>query len=263
MTKKFYAFILLFIVAITAAHAQRTVDLRIDTSWLYTSPGVHQNVTPYTQVIHDGVTPYTYMVRLTNLGPDDLKKDDTVLVKFGYGATGKITILSDTMMAMGKAMGVFAYNGSNPWVPFPVPPGKSIPFTDTVNWCDSVGLIAAVGNTPAVDPDPTNNYRCVLIKRSSSMWAVSVNEASLNENNLTIFPNPATESFTITFEAGATGNATVTLRDMTGKTVYTNTLTNASGTVTHSVDVGHLPSGLYTTELRYNDQTLVRKLTIQ
>ncbi len=86
-------------------------------------------------------------------------------------------------------------------------------------------------------------------KDSSTVTTVVSDQCSLTTSigkapdkgmSMKLFPNPADQQLQLDLGAEATG--TVTIRDMVGKVVHTESVNNA----THRLNVSQLPSGLYT-----------------
>ncbi|NCX95577.1 MAG: T9SS C-terminal target domain-containing protein [Chitinophagia bacterium] len=64
-------------------------------------------------------------------------------------------------------------------------------------------------------------------------------------NPLTIYPNPATSSFTLEYGATATGDAIITITDEKGKVVSTQKVNKSSAMLKHTQDVSKLAKGIY------------------
>ena len=85
-------------------------------------------------------------------------------------------------------------------------------------------------------------------------------ESINNSNNLSIYPNPASEILNISIakEIDLT-NATVSLVDVSGKQVL-NQLIQSTETVIH---INHLPNGIYLLNVRLNNEiSTFKKITI-
>ena len=64
-----------------------------------------------------------------------------------------------------------------------------------------------------------------------------------DKSKLTLYPNPAESTSTLTFNLPDNGNTTITIRDITGKVIITSTSYLQSGTYKYQMPV--LQSGLY------------------
>ncbi|WP_276135268.1 T9SS type A sorting domain-containing protein [Polluticoccus soli] len=268
MIKLLYAFSLLFIASITTVHAQRTADVALQLRQVSAPNNKNSldTMTPYQTLIHDGKTVYYMYWSVVNLGPDTIYTADSIYVKLGWRAS-KSDVLLVPNIAPGEAFGIIPASIVAPStlvgaVVLQPPHNMPIPSTDTLNWCDSLVIIAGASHSALIDPNMANNRSCtpIIVKTE---WPVSVNDVSLQEHGFTIYPNPATGYVTIKLNERLTADATITLRDIVGKPVYSHLLKGTSGTVTHSFNVAHLPPGLYTAELHYNDRTIIQKFSIQ
>ncbi|MFK7949686.1 MAG: phospholipase D-like domain-containing protein [Saprospiraceae bacterium] len=60
-----------------------------------------------------------------------------------------------------------------------------------------------------------------------------------------IFPNPVQETINLTIDSETVTETTIAIIDMTGKTVYTETLNNIQGQTTHQINATNLTKGTY------------------
>lgn len=111
------------------------------------------------------------------------------------------------------------------------------------------------------DPDESNNSSCASITRKKSTSGIS------NTNNrittLNTYPNPANN--TVNFEvATVQGNAVITVKDITGRTVMTQDfgVQNANNNKTFTFDVANLTNGMYFIQFDNGTNTAVSKLTV-
>jgi hypothetical protein len=88
-------------------------------------------------------------------------------------------------------------------------------------------------------------------------------EEASSIGSLTVYPNPAHTQATIAFRAAEQGSYTITLTDVTGRTVR-NLITTAQAGV-HQLDVNleDLAKGMYLIELRSNSATEIQKLIVE
>ncbi len=75
-------------------------------------------------------------------------------------------------------------------------------------------------------------------------------EEPVIENALTIYPNPATDAIHFTTGLDAGTSFEISLYQITGAIVYESTVTNVAPMEAHTIEVEHLPSGLYLLALR-------------
>ncbi|TVQ89669.1 MAG: T9SS C-terminal target domain-containing protein [Bacteroidetes bacterium] len=85
-------------------------------------------------------------------------------------------------------------------------------------------------------------------------FMVSVPEFAAGK--LSIYPNPADSYFVLNMKGE--GSADIMINDLTGRTVLQKTIENP----TESIDVGHLPNGIYVVTLQAGNKAFVGKLNI-
>jgi hypothetical protein len=91
-------------------------------------------------------------------------------------------------------------------------------------------------------------------------------KAGLGNNNETVvisnlFPNPTTNSTTLNYDLNAATDVTVSVTDVTGKAVYSNTVTNqAIGAHSLEINAKEFNSGIYFVNLTSAGSTVTRKL---
>ena len=107
---------------------------------------------------------------------------------------------------------------------------------------NTTGEIVNAGNT-AVDP-------------SASIEAIQ------SIKSLNIYPNPASDYFTVEIDAEK-GNYVVTLTDLAGKVVSTNSVSNASGTSTVAINVANLKAGNYLVAVANGSASYTKMVTIK
>ena len=86
--------------------------------------------------------------------------------------------------------------------------------------------------------------------------------AQLQQDELRVYPNPATSQFTVSFP-GIRGKAELSLFDMEGRIQYSLNLEELKTDVPVIVPSGQIPSGVYLLQLRTASQLLGRKLIIR
>jgi pectinesterase len=93
---------------------------------------------------------------------------------------------------------------------------------------------------------------------------VSVHDLSAIENQIKVFPNPATNKVTIQYNLVSNSNVTIELYDIFGKAVRTIQPQTVQSMDKHSysVPVDDLASGMYFVKLRINNAESVIKLFI-
>jgi hypothetical protein len=82
-------------------------------------------------------------------------------------------------------------------------------------------------------------------------------------SNLVLFPNPATERSLLNFTSFEEGDYTITVKDISGRTLRTITGSAVTGENTAEINVNGLSIGLYLVGLTLNGETRQVKLTVE
>jgi len=93
------------------------------------------------------------------------------------------------------------------------------------------------------------------------VFPTAVNDVIKSEN-INVFPNPANDYLNVDFTLNKISDVTVSLVDMTGKTVYNNTLTSLNGNQGLVINTMNLANGMYTLSLRTAEGNVTRKVSI-
>jgi hypothetical protein len=91
---------------------------------------------------------------------------------------------------------------------------------------------------------------------------VGQEEHTLSGVQLSSYPNPASETATITYSVPQAGQVTLALRDVMGKEIISETTEATTGTQFWNVDVSTLPDGVYFYELIYHGTRSVQRLVV-
>jgi hypothetical protein len=79
---------------------------------------------------------------------------------------------------------------------------------------------------------------------------------------ISVFPNPASDKFVVTFNFTSTTNVSVEVFDMVGKAVYSNRIENLNGLSKQTVSTASFGKGIYTLRISANGKNFLRKLVI-
>lgn len=79
---------------------------------------------------------------------------------------------------------------------------------------------------------------------------------------LNVFPNPTKGNFEVTFEADNNVNGELTVTDVVGKTVYSQTISNVSFYRT-SINASNFTRGLYLVELKTSSGVVSKKISVE
>ena len=92
--------------------------------------------------------------------------------------------------------------------------------------------------------------------------ALGVKEAN-NTFGIEVAPNPATDATSVTFTVKNTSDAIITVIDMAGKVVATQTLSGVNGTQAVEINTSALNSGMYTVNVTANGTSVSQKLAVR
>ena len=88
--------------------------------------------------------------------------------------------------------------------------------------------------------------------------------ASVGNNSVRFYPNPAIDRSTMEITVGKAGKATMRIYDLTGKMVYSESLGNLTeGVHTRTVDCQALPHGMYLVNVVVGSQRATSKLIVR
>ena len=84
-------------------------------------------------------------------------------------------------------------------------------------------------------------------------------EKQLDIRDIEIFPNPADDRLTLSFEKEKTGDITIRLMDLQGKVVYDETLRAFSGAYYKRIDISGIAAGTYTLSMEQENRASPEK----
>ena len=79
---------------------------------------------------------------------------------------------------------------------------------------------------------------------------------------ISVYPNPATDMFEVTFNFSSSANVVIELIDAVGKNVYSNALGNISGTKKQTITTREFGKGIYTLKISADGKNFFRKLVV-
>jgi len=86
--------------------------------------------------------------------------------------------------------------------------------------------------------------------------------AAANNGSFSIFPNPATMTFNAVINSAVAGAANITITDVSGRTVFANTITVKKGAQTISMDANQFTSGMYFVTFNQDGKSQTQKLVV-
>jgi hypothetical protein len=78
-----------------------------------------------------------------------------------------------------------------------------------------------------------------------------------------IYPNPSQGSFFVALDMNASTDGILQISNMLGEIVFEENIAAQSGTLRKSIDLTHLPAGLYLVSLQTESIRLMKKAIIQ
>jgi hypothetical protein len=191
---------------------------------------------------------YTFI----NYGPTALTNTDTILLKTPTFASP----LRLSLPAAGLPANDTVYFIDTIFV-------TAAPATNPYTWCDSIWAKNS-SNTVIPDPVLSNNKTCKTV-RFLMLPGVGVNTVAGNDKGeLSVYPNPTSNQINFSYEFGSNEAATVTLRDLLGKTVLQRDLGKGiSGKQSYSLDINSLQNGIYFLELSSNGVKSINRVVVQ
>lgn len=95
----------------------------------------------------------------------------------------------------------------------------------------------------------------------TGVYPTSVNNI-LKEENVNLFPNPSNDYLNLDFTLSQTSDIIIALNDITGKTVYSQSLNNLSGNQGLVINTSTFNNGIYTLTLKTKEGSITRKVSI-
>ena len=102
-------------------------------------------------------------------------------------------------------------------------------------------------------PLPINIYNAPKTINPLCYSVVSVEENENNKRNLTIYPNPSSNEIIIEFEQNNSENIQITIQNVLGQTVYSESMRASIDKQTKILDISSLQNGLYFVQLKDHD----------
>jgi hypothetical protein len=96
-----------------------------------------------------------------------------------------------------------------------------------------------------------------------SVSVPSLNTTNTIFSNATIYPNPASNTATLSFKLAAAALTTATILDISGKELRSSTKYLNAGDAAFNFDISALKSGVYIYQIKTNNTIVRGKLSIQ
>lgn len=238
-----------------------------------------------TATVSDGTSPYSYLWNnsQTNITATGLCAGTyTVTVTDANNCTGSntITVITDisgcssdpsadfgasqTSGDAGFLVDFFDFSSNSPtswlWTFYGgTPQTSTLQNPDSIKYCQSgtysVKLVAT--NTCGNDIEIKSGFITVSGSCSTGIFEPNI------ENNISIFPNPTTGSFTISIDDNGTEKIQLNIFNVLGEKVYTSIFLTKSGKYSKEIKLDNILDGVYFVQIKINTKTYSQKLVIQ
>ncbi len=127
-----------------------------------------------------------------------------------------------------------------------------------------IGTVASTNATEYQFVDAAKNittyYRIVGENTSGERYFSPITQAINNLENIFAYPNPVNNDLTIAFNANENSEATVSVNDLTGKTLAVKTISTTIGGNTTNFDLSAFCTGIYIVKTTIGAQTFATKV---
>lgn len=107
-----------------------------------------------------------------------------------------------------------------------------------------------------------NDTSAWAVNYSFSTMSVGVNELE-NISSISMFPNPATTTFTVEFLVQENAELQITISDIIGKTMLVETVEVSNGNFRKTFNVSEFNSGIYFLEIKQGNDNIAKKFVIK
>jgi hypothetical protein len=107
-------------------------------------------------------------------------------------------------------------------------------------------------------PNPTV-FNCSNSVRVSTQWPLAVEDALSEKLEFEVYPNPASDIVTVAWKGLSQTQTTITLSEITGKTLITNRVTNFESLGHSTLDVTELQKGVYFVTVKSQGSTQTKR----
>ncbi len=163
---------------------------------------------------------------------------------------------ADATIALGDTVLFTWINGSHTTTSRTIPAGAAAwdhPMTAASTSFQYVSTVAGVYNYVCVPHESMGH-----VGKFTVTGGTGISDYDLGKTALDVFPNPASSKLSIVFKESKKA-FTVAVTDITGRMVIAPRTVNAAGT---TLDISHLPEGMYITRIEQEGKTLLRKFTV-
>jgi hypothetical protein len=109
----------------------------------------------------------------------------------------------------------------------------------------------------------TNSFGCSRSSAVYNLTTVGFEDLNSGLAGFEVFPNPNNGEFTIRFELSAGRDINVTVKDMLGKIVFSQSLDKFSGSYSHRLDLTQNSKGVYIVEVNSENHSAHKRIIVQ
>ena len=140
--------------------------------------------------------------------------------------------------------------------------------TDAVNF-RSIGRVTGKGNSATINtytftdtyPSQVNYYRLNQTDFDGTINYSNIIEISLDEENISVYPNPNNGEFTVSFKSQASSFLYgIQVYNSIGVQVYSTNRTSIGKTLQKQVDLSNFPAGIYFVTVTIGEQQAIHKV---
>jgi hypothetical protein len=130
-----------------------------------------------------------------------------------------------------------------------------------------------VGSGDSLKPDQSGSYYAVAVDTVSGCTSApsevvkallsSLDQLASSVAEINLYPNPASDHITVSFNLVKPQPVKLTMHDLFGKTIKIQTLSPSAGSFQQRIKLGRIPSGIYVVSLEFEDGTFREKVVVR
>jgi hypothetical protein len=101
------------------------------------------------------------------------------------------------------------------------------------------------------------------LEKAGINFAPGSEESKLEVNNLNFYPNPNSGKFTLKFNTSQKERTDITIYDINGNEVYSESLLNFSGNYEKEIDISGEQTGTYFLKISQGDKVSIKKIILE
>lgn len=146
-----------------------------------------------------------------------------------------------------------------------VPAGGTGPFTYAWNTgATTPSVIGLTGQpTDTLIVTITDSKGCTVTDTALVSCVLGVNNSKAEVTHVSVFPNPGSGEFSLTFFARSPGDYAIEMMNDIGQTIYSEELKSFSGNYSRKMDIAHYGKGIYLLRIKGDYGITLRKVIVQ